>query len=125
MAPIAIGKSLVKKGLVSQIVCALLIIALSSLLYNWAIGVAVAMGVLISIIPSACFSFYAFRFSGARQSRQVMQSFNHGSKIKLFITISLFVMAFAVVKVEPLPVFLSYIAITAVQWAVFFSERKI
>lgn len=95
------------------------------LFVNRQVGNAFAFGAIISLLPNAVFSFFAFRFSGARQSQAVARSFSQGSKVKLAMTIGLFVVAFNALDLVPIPLFLGYIAATAVYWtAVFRTNNK-
>lgn len=59
------------------------------------------------------FSVFAFRFAGATQLKQINQSFGQGAKLKMALTIILFVVAFAGLKALPLYVFGGYAITTA------------
>lgn len=102
----------------------MLLIAIAAIFYNQNTAVALAYGTAISFLPNAVFSLFAFRYSGASQIEAVARSFNQGSKAKLVITISLFVVAFGVLKLHPLPVFLGFIAATAAYWVALFRTNK-
>ncbi|WP_242698842.1 ATP synthase subunit I [Alteromonas sp. 5E99-2] len=120
---IAIGKKIAKKGFVFQLVCSALLVAIATLFCTINIGLAVGYGAVISLLPNAVFSLFAFRYSGAQQAQAVARSFNQGSKIKLAITISLFVVAFAGLNLSPAPVFIGFIATTFVYWTVLFRTQ--
>jgi ATP synthase protein I len=117
---IAAGKKIAKQGLVFQLAYSVILVALATLLSDAKTGVAVALGTLLSLLPNAVFSFFAFRFSGASRSQQVARSFSQGSKVKLAMTIGLFVVAFAGLQLPPLPVFLGFFAATAIYWVAMF-----
>ena len=83
------------------------------------------MGAMASFLPNAVFSLFAFRFSGARQAQQVARSFSQGAKVKLAMTMSLFAIAFIVVKVAPLPLFASYLAVASVYYIALISSKSV
>lgn len=124
LTSIAAGKKIATKGLVFQLVSSAIGSAILILFFCKQAGVAFAFGTVISLLPNAVFSFFAFRFSGARQAHAVARSFSQGSKVKLAITISLFVVAFKVLNLVPIPVFFGYIVATAVYWTAMFRTNK-
>lgn len=68
-------------------------------------------GAVIEILARAYFGFYAFRFIGARQIRQVMRSFRRGELGKFMLVAVLFGGLFAADKsLQPLIVFAGYFA---------------
>jgi len=117
---IAAGKKIAKKGLVLQLACSAVLVSLATLLFGAFIGASVALGAITSILPNAVFSFFAFRFSGARQSRMVEHSFSQGLRIKLALTCGLFAVAFIGLSMAPLPVITGFIAAVAIHWVVVF-----
>lgn len=75
----------------------------------------VLAGALLFILPHSYFTFYAFRFSGARSSRLVAQSFNRGEAGKYVLTM----VGFACVFSSPLSISLLYVLPTyAVNWLI-------
>ncbi|GGW96502.1 F0F1 ATP synthase subunit I [Alteromonas halophila] len=107
------GRELAKKGLLFQSVTAFFLIVLSAFFGSAEAVISIASGTLISLLPSALFAVFAFRYAGATQLKQVNQSFGQGAKLKMALTIILFVVAFAGLQAHPLFVLLGY-AITAV-----------
>lgn len=81
-------------------------------------------GGFVSVIANAVFGFFAFKYSGARQNKLVVQSFGRGAKIKLYITIFLAIVAFSELKLEPLPLFLGFMVSHFCQWAVMVRPTK-
>ena len=72
-----------------------------------------AAGALVSIIPTLVFSAFAFRYAGASKNALVARSFSQGSKLKLALTIILFVVTFAGLDAAPLEVFVAFVVTTA------------
>jgi ATP synthase protein I len=91
----------------------LLIVAVAALLW-WAAPVwsgAWLCGGLIEILSRLYFGFYAFRFSGARQIRQVAGAFKRGELGKFVLVTIMFGGLFALNRtVVPEAVFLGYSA---------------
>ncbi len=117
------GSNLAKKGRLLAIkVCffqCLTVTLISSLIlviFDTHYGLSALMGGLICVVPNSVFALLAFRYSGASQNEQVVRSFSQGSKLKLALTIILGVMAFNWLKLEPLPLFGTFIAATIAQW---------
>ncbi len=72
---------------------------------------AVLAGAIIEMLGRAYFGFYAFRCIGARQMRQVMQSFRRGELGKFMLVAILFGGLFAADKnLHPIAVFTGYFA---------------
>ncbi|MFC3094169.1 ATP synthase subunit I [Alteromonas sediminis] len=117
---IAAGKKIAKKGLVLQLAFSAVLVSLATLLFGALAGASVALGAFTSILPNAVFSFFAFRFSGARQSRMVEHSFSQGLRIKLALTCGLFAVAFIGLSLSPLPVIAGFVAAVAIHWMVMF-----
>ena len=107
------GKILAKKTFQLQ----LCIIAICSLLFlvifNTYAGLSYLIGAGISVLPSMVFSFFAFRFAGATKKELVMQSFSQGSKLKLAMTIILFVMAYQLTLLQPVFMLIGFAITTA------------
>jgi ATP synthase protein I len=89
-----------------------LIIAITAIIgWQWdkSLALAIIYGSAIFIIPNTYFAWKSFRFSGAAQSKLVIQSFYTGQTTKFVLTVIMFVVLFAIVKpVSVAVVFLSY-----------------
>ncbi|RDV24796.1 ATPase F0F1 [Alteromonas aestuariivivens] len=110
------GKFLAKKGTVFQLVTAAGLTASA-----WAFGTAqlslsVAVGAVISILPNFVFALFAFRYAGASKNSLVARSFSQGSRVKLALTILLFVVAFVVLDTRPLALFGAFAITTVSYW---------
>ncbi|NMP30796.1 F0F1 ATP synthase assembly protein I [Thalassotalea sp. M1531] len=66
-------------------------------------------GGCIGVIPNFVFALYAFRFAGASASKQVMDSFFKGAKIKMVLTALLFALSFKFLSISLVPFFSTYI----------------
>ncbi|MCR8921974.1 ATP synthase subunit I [Dasania sp. GY-MA-18] len=88
------------------------LLALSELtIYSALIGAGIFIG------PNAYFSFYAFRYAGARAAPQVAQSFYRGEAGKFVLTAVMFAVSFAVMRpIDVVAVFLTYIFFMVLTW---------
>ncbi|MCW8108883.1 ATP synthase subunit I [Alteromonas ponticola] len=114
------GKKLARIGALYQCIVAVLlsvIIAIAGMKI-WALSFAI--GAVISIVPNGVFALFAFRYSGATKNRLVVKSFNQGAKVKLLITVILFVVAFVQFTIEPLALFAGFVITAASYWLAFF-----
>mgnify|MGYP001175223778 CR=1 FL=1 len=106
------GLTLAKKGLLFQIVTAAIIVAVAALIGGATSALSAATGALISILPKIVFTAFAFRYAGASKNELVARSFSQGSKMKLALTIVLFVIAFRFIHVMPLVLFMAFVITT-------------
>lgn len=73
-------------------------------------------GGLIGIIPQLYFALYAYRFQGARASRQVVRAFNRGESGKFLLTLMGFALAFVLIKpLDVVALFMIYIVMLVAQ----------
>ena len=114
------GKLLAKKGTVCQLVTAACLIILSGVMASVELSISVSVGAMVSILPNFVFAVFAFRYSGASQNSLVARSFSQGSRVKLAMTIILFVVAFAVLKTQPVALFTAYAITTVSYWLALF-----
>lgn len=66
-------------------------------------------GGMVAIIPQTVFGLFCFRFSGARESRQIWRSFIHGEAIKLLLTVIGFAFIYRFIAIDALWFFLAFI----------------
>jgi ATP synthase protein I len=67
-------------------------------------------GAIIEVLGRAYFSFYAFRYVGARQMREVVRSFRRGEMGKFILVAVLFGLLFALFRhLPPVAVFAGYL----------------
>lgn len=107
------GRKLARSALGSQCFTAIVLILITLATGTKSDVVSVALGAAISIVPTLAFALFAFRYAGASKNHLVSKSFSQGAKLKLVLTMFLFVVAFAGFKAHPLGVFLSYAATSA------------
>ncbi len=114
------GKKLARTAALYQcIIAAVITVAIAIVgLKIWAVSY--ALGAVISIVPNSVFALFAFRFSGASKNRLVVKSFNQGAKVKLIVTVLLFVVAFVQFQVEPIALFAGFVITAASYWLAFF-----
>lgn len=110
------GKKLAFAGIKIQFFVGVVIVANTAMFYPhyW---VAACLGVITFLLPHSIFSYWVFRYAGATKNRIVAQSFNQGMKIKLVVSILLFVIAFSQFNAHPFPLFGAYVITMASQWA--------
>lgn len=119
------GELLARKVTLWQLSLGMFICLLFAIFSNQQHALAALCGLIIGVMPQWIFNRFAFRYAGARQSQLVVRSFSQGAKFKLIMTIGLFVVAFAVLKAEPIPLFLTYATTIAALWgAMLLQARK-
>ncbi len=120
------GKRLAKKGLQTQLVVAFLVALVTGLFGSAHLAVSVSAGAFTSILPNLVFAVFAFKYSGARQNQLVARSFSQGSKLKLALTMILFVVAFKQFPENALPIMLGFaVATVSYMLALFWYGKKI
>lgn len=107
------GKDLAKKGLLFQAITALIVTTIAGAASGSHSAMSAAAGALISILPNIVFMLFAFRYAGASKNDLVARSFSQGSKLKLALTIILFVIAFKGLSATPLEIFMAFVITTA------------
>ncbi|MEW9797843.1 ATP synthase subunit I [Alteromonas sp. CYL-A6] len=109
------GRNLAKKCLIIQVFTAVFLVLVAAGSGSWHSATSVAAGAVISILPSFIFAGFAFRYAGATQNNLVNKSFGQGVRVKLALTIVLFIIAFAGLKASPVEVFIAFALTTASQ----------
>ncbi len=110
------GKLLARKVLISQSIMALFLSLFYMFFFGKIEGISALYGGLICIFPNFVFAHLAFKFAGASQNKLVVRSFNKGSKLKFFLTIILFSVAFQWNELAVKPLMISYIVTLFTQW---------
>jgi ATP synthase protein I len=72
-----------------------------------------ALGGAIGIVPNLLFAYKAFKYAGARASRQVVDSFFSGVKLKMVLMAMLLGLCLKFVEVSPLPFFSTFCLVMA------------
>lgn len=107
------GKILAIKTLLLQLFVSLILSLFFVIFFTSHLAVSFAIGAAISVIPNLVFSFFAFRFAGATKKDLVMKSFSQGSKIKLAMTMILFVLAYQLPQLHPVTMLIGFVLTTA------------
>lgn len=68
---------------------------------------------VVTIIPNIVFALKAFKYAGAKSSKLVVESFFSGVKLKMVLTALLFVLAFKILVLLPIPFFSMFCLIMA------------
>lgn len=94
----------------------LTLISVALLPIEQSLAASAALGGLIQIIPQAWFTRQAYRYSGARQIRNVVNAMYRGETGKILLTAALFAVVFKMASwVNPVTFFLTYGAMILVQ----------
>lgn len=120
----ATGKSIAKRAIAVQATVAVVIAIAAGLFAGTKIGVSVFFGALISLLPNIVFAVFAFKYSGARHNQQVARSFSQGAKVKLALSIILFVIAFTWVNATPLALFAGFAVAMVSHWLALLQQHS-
>lgn len=103
---------------VTVIQCLVLLVAAIGLVFvDKTTAWSAVSGGLVAVIPHLYFTFYAFRFMGARSSREIARSFYRGESGKFVLTLVGFAGVFiGFPQCDPLIVFTGFISMLALQW---------
>ena len=100
-----------------QIVLITFIVFMSTLVIYFVCGFnqakSAALGGAIGIVPNLLFAYKAFKYAGARASRQVVDSFFSGVKLKMALMAMLLGLCLKFVEVSPLPFFSTFCLVMA------------
>lgn len=107
------GKVLARKTLLIQLYVMAIFSLLFLVIFNTDAGISYFIGACVSVLPSIVFAFFAFRFAGATKKELVMKSFSQGSKLKLAMTIILFVLAYQLTLLQPVFMLIGFAVTTA------------
>jgi len=109
-----VGRKLALIQLLIMTLAVLTCAAITYFVWGLAHAQSVLAGGVVGIIPNCVFAFKAFRYAGARASREVMQSFFSGVKLKLGLTALLLALALKFLVIIPLPFFGALCLVVAV-----------
>ena len=114
------NKQLNKRGIIRlwiiQLATTLCIAGFFLIAYDIKASASALLGGLVYIIPSAYFASKLFKYQGARAARQIVNSFYKGEAAKIFLSMLLFTLVFALCRVTPLAFFTSYILLLMTHW---------
>mgnify|MGYP001942575475 CR=1 FL=1 len=116
------GRQLAKKGVYVQLLVSLILIVVIFIIQK-DYTTAVVIGCLSFIVPHGFFAYWYFRYAGATKTNLVVQSFNQGIKVKLMLTVMIFMIAFSQFNTHPLPLLGAYSIIMMSQWVAMYCIR--
>jgi len=108
--------AVVKRLLLFQAVIAL-VFPLAMMAYGMDAALSAAAGASAGLFPNLYFASQAFRYSGARASHKILQSFYFGETMKILMTAIIFALCFKYLR--PLNVSAMFGGFIVVQLAVF------
>lgn len=109
------GKASAYRIVLTQLVLALVAGCIAWAALGRAMAVAVVGGGLINVIANLYFALHVFR-GGVRPADAVMRRFYVAEAAKLFLTAALFALAFAVLKLAPVPLLAGFVVTLAGYW---------
>jgi len=112
------GRQLAAKVIFFQIIVAVVASTIFSVFLGKNGGISAVCGALACLLPAMVFAQLAFKYAGASQNQLVVRSFNQGSKLKLFLTILIFVMAYQWTDIQAMPLLVSYVITLLAQWPI-------
>ncbi|MDM3870786.1 ATP synthase subunit I [Porticoccus sp. W117] len=94
----------------------LLLLSLALLPFGQKLAASAAVGGLIQIIPQVWFTRQAYRYTGARQVRNIVNAMYRGESGKILLTTAMFAIVFRMARwVEPVTLFVSFGVMILVQ----------
>lgn len=108
------GKKLARLQIITMSCLVLFSAIVSYFFWGGLYAKSVIVGGIVAIVPNIVFAIKAFQYAGAQSSKQVMESFYKGEKLKLVFTALLFALAFKLLVIMPLPFFISFCLVVLV-----------
>lgn len=112
------GRQLAGKVIFFQVIIAIIASTIFAVFLDKNSGISAVYGALACLLPAIVFAHLAFKYAGASRNQLVIRSFNKGSKLKFFLTILLFVMAYQWEDVQAMPLLVSYVITLLAQWPI-------
>ena len=94
-------------------VITLIVTLIIYIVYGYDSAKSAALGGMIGIVPNVLFAYKAFKFAGARASKQVVESFFSGVKLKMALMALLLGLTLKFVVLSPLPFFSMFCLVMA------------
>jgi ATP synthase protein I len=112
------------KGVLYQGVIALAVAVIVFICWGALAAYSALYGGLIAVLPNLVFTTYVFRYVGASKVDLVHKSFKRGAGLKFLFTTALFIVAFKLLTVDPMWLFVNFILVTIVHWctSIFFNH---
>lgn len=112
------GRQLAGKVLFYQSIISVIVSVLFAVFLGINSGISAAYGGATCLIPSFIFAHLAFKYAGASRNELVVRSFNKGSKLKMFLTIILFILVYQWANLQAMPLLVSYVITLLAQWPI-------
>jgi ATP synthase protein I len=110
------GRQLAAKVIFFQAFIAIIVSTMFAVFLGKNSGISAVCGALACLLPAIVFAHLAFKYAGASRNQLVVRSFNKGSKLKFFLTILLFMMAYQWANIQAMPLIVSYVVTLLAQW---------
>jgi ATP synthase protein I len=107
------GRKFAYKQIALITVITLMITLIIYLFWGFQSAKSAALGSIVGIIPNVLFAYKAFKFAGARASKQVVESFFSGVKLKMALMALLLGVSLKFVVLSPLPFFSMFCLVMA------------
>lgn len=99
------------------LVASALAVVMMKLDMRW--GLSLLWGFSVCLLPTLCFSWYAFKYQGARLVSASVQMFYRAESMKFLLTTVLFALVFKQAdKIIPMVFFLAFVAAQILAWLV-------
>ncbi|MFT4836940.1 MAG: ATP synthase protein I [Psychromonas sp.] len=112
------GRQLAGKVIFYQSMIGLILSAFFTVFLGINSGISAVYGSITCLVPSFIFSKLAFKYAGASQNELVVRSFNKGSKLKIFLTIILFILVYQWANLQAMPLLVCYVITLLAQWPI-------
>ncbi len=110
------GRMTALRLVAAQAIVVALISTLCFVLWGEQLALSALMGGSVAVVPNLVFATLTFSRLWEKVTGSMVNAFYRGEAIKLMLTVTLFVLAFAVVKSDPRAVFGCYISALMVLW---------
>ena len=119
------GRAVATRMLVTQSAIIIICTLLAWIFFNNHFALSVLFGGLAALLPNIMFAVFAFRYAGASQIKLVYQSMKTGSKLKLILTIVIFLLVFRWPNVQVVPLLGTFIITMFGQWLFSFKNQRV
>jgi ATP synthase protein I len=113
-------KNKIRRGLTRLLAIALVMTSLMCMFFAFFQGLvgaySAALGGGVCILPNAYFAWLLFKYQGAHSAKKIVNSLYKGEAMKIAISIVLFAIIFAFIKIAPIAFFVTFIVVQSVFW---------
>jgi ATP synthase protein I len=104
----AAGNILFKQQFLFSALMTFFCIVITYFFWGYTFAKSSLLGGLVAIIPQFVFALNAFKYAGATKAQQIVDAFNKGEKLKLFLTAILFALTFKFFIIVPIAFFIVF-----------------